>query len=143
MKSNHTALPLLRIAVVSALVLFAFALLLEWRAPLSSEAQRYQAEYPDAIRSGLSLSYVVARLLCLVGAATAVIGGVLVSAQKRKGLLPLFVSAPLIAAGALLFAPESAYPSVEPMYVMLLWCAAAACWGSAVSIAFFMFKVRP
>jgi hypothetical protein len=98
----------------------------------------YQADYPDALRGGLNGWYAIGHLLLLCGFIAGFIGVVLVCCKNRRGLAPLAASAPLIALGASLLAPEPAYPSLEPSYLVILWCSASAAWASAVTLATFL-----
>ena len=127
----------MRIAACAALVLLLLACMAEWNfsAFLAPEARRYQAEYPDALRSGLSPSYALGHLLLVAGFACAVSGVVLVCLSRRSGIMPLAACAPAIAAGASLFEYGPTYPSIEPTCIVILWCSASAAWASALTLA--------
>lgn len=135
-------LAFMRVAACTALALLILGAYAEWNFLdfLAPEAVRYQADYPDALRSGLSGSYALGHLLLSCGFMAAVVGVVLVCCKKRSGLPPLVVAAPAIAVGAWLFEPMAAYPSLEPTYLVILWCGASAAWASAVTLAFLSLK---
>ncbi len=124
----------LRTITCLMLIFFAFAWYAEWSYELSPESLRYQNDYPDTVRSGLSFAYLLSKLTWIVGVAAGLSGSLLALLSKRIGLIPLAASAPLLALGAQLQAPPANYPSVEPMYMLLLWCSAAACWASALTL---------
>lgn len=128
---------LMRIAACAALALLLFACIAEWNFPalLAPEARAYQAEYPDTLRSGLSPSYALGHLLLLAGFVFAVSGVVLVFLSRRSGIIPLAACAPAIAVGASLFEYGPTYPSLEPTYIVILWCSASAAWASAITLA--------
>lgn len=139
---TRQVLILMRIAACAALALLALASVAEWNFPalLAPEAQSYQAEYPDALRSGLSPSYALGHLLLVAGCACAVSGVLLVCLSRRSGIIPLAASAPAIAAGASLFDFGPTYPSLEPTYIVILWCSASAAWASALTLALVFLK---
>lgn len=124
-----------RVLSVLLVLVFAISLYLEWHYPLSPESQKYQADYPDAIRSGPDLMYVLSKLAWLAGCVSGVMGVLMILFTKRHGLVPIILSAPLIAWGAYLQAPQSNYPSVEPMFQILLWCVTAALWGMVTALS--------
>jgi hypothetical protein len=122
-------LPLLRILAVLLVIVFVTAFYLDWNFLLSAESQQYQSDYPDAIRSGISFIFLFSKLLWVIGTISGLIGVALVLFTKRHGLIPIILSAPFIALGAYLQAPQATYPSVEPMFELLLWCLSSALWA--------------
>lgn len=133
-----------RVTACAALVLLLLACIAEWNfsALLAPEARSYQAEYPDALRSGLSTSYALGHLLLLAGFVFAVSGVVLVCLSRRRGIIPLAACAPAIAIGALLFEYGPTYPSIEPTYIVILWCGASAAWASTLTLALVFLKTE-
>ena len=127
---------LLRRLVFALLLLYIASLYAEWTQDIAPEATRYQSDYPDAIRSGLALGFAISKLLWLVGSSVGVLGSVLIALGKsKKGVTPMLISAPLITIAAYLNAPQSNYPSVEPIVTILLWCATSAAWASVTILA--------
>jgi hypothetical protein len=126
---------LLRSMAIAVLLLYSASLYSEWNPKFSVETQKYQDEYPDAIRSGLSSSFALSKLCALVGSLAGTMGSALILLNPRRGLLPMAASAPLIAIAALLNAPQSNYPSVEPIGSLLLWCATSAAWATVVTLS--------
>ncbi len=112
----------LQVLVVALLLLFSGAVFLEWNLRLSPEAQQYQTDYPDMIRSGFDISYGGAKLLFLMGTIAGLLGCLLILLGRLSGFIPMAVAAPLLAVGAYINAPEATYPSVQPIYLSLLWC---------------------
>lgn len=133
---TRQVLILTRVVTCAALVLLVLACVAEWRFPaaLASEASNYQADYPDALRSGLSPSYAMGHLLLIAGFGAAVIGAVLICFKRPGGIAPFAACAPTIAMGASLFEAGPAYPSLEPIYIIILWCSASAAWASALTL---------
>jgi hypothetical protein len=125
----------LRILTIATAVLFAAALYAEFHGQLAPESLQYQLDYPDALRNGLNPLYLGAKVAWLAGACLGGIGALLILFSRRRGFLPMLLSAPLIGVGALLQAPQSNYPSLEPTGVFILWCAAAASWGALVALS--------
>lgn len=134
---TREVLILMRIAACAALALLLLASIAEWNfaALLAPEARSYQADYPDALRSGFNPAYALGHLLLVAGFACAVSGVVLVCLCKRIGIIALAVCAPAIAVGASLFEYGPSYPSLEPTYIVILWCCASAAWASALTLA--------
>jgi hypothetical protein len=134
----------MRIAACAALVLLLLSSFAEWRFSefLAPEARTYQAEYPDTIRSGLSSAYAVGHLLLFAGFALAVSGVILVCLSRRSGVVPFASCAPAIAIGISLFESGSAYPSLEPTYIVVLWCSTSATWASALTLAVIFLKTE-
>ena len=121
-------------------LIYAAAWFSELHFPLSPEAQHYQEANPDEIRNGLSWIYLFAKLFWILGTVSGAAGLIFVCRRKNSNteLLPkvlLAISAPLIACAAYSAAPPFNYPSVEPMYVTLLWCTSSALWASVLAIA--------
>jgi hypothetical protein len=104
-------------------------------AVLSAETLKYQIDYPNAIRSGFSLAYGLARGLVYAGVALGVIGGLIAFLRPPWAFTSIALSAPFIALAAYIDAPQSDYPSVEPIMPLILWCLASAAWGASVTIA--------
>ena len=129
--------PQLALRAFSTALLFAVASAdyLEGHVTLSKEALQYQTDYPDAIRSGMSLWYGLGHLLILLGAVAGVAGAVLSYIRPRLALAPLLICLPAVACAAYLAAPQSNYPNVEPVAPFLMWCAVSAIWAFAVSFA--------
>jgi hypothetical protein len=115
-------------------IVYAATLYADWCFPLSPESQQYQAEYPDAIRSGLSIWYLLSKIAAVLGSSSGVIGVVRILLSKRRGLVFMALAAPLVAWAAYLQAPESNYPSVAPIPVLLLWCTSSALWAAVVAL---------
>lgn len=124
------------------LVLFALACYGEWSYEPSTEALQYQNDYPDTIRSGLDWTFGLSKLALGVGLAAGLWGSMLAMLSKPRAFISLAASAPLMAVGAQLNAAPSAYPSVEPMFLVLLWCGAAAAWASAVTLTWLVLARR-
>jgi hypothetical protein len=141
---TRQVLIIMRVAACAALVLLVLASVAEWKFPtsLAPEASGYQADYPDALRSGLSPSYAKGHLLLLAGFVAAIIGAVLVCFKRRGGIAPFAACAPAIATAASLLGAGPAYPSLEPIYIIILWCSASAAWASALSLALVFFKLE-
>lgn len=125
----------LRAAAIGLGIVFFIAIWCEWHQALSPESARYQAEYPDAIRSGLDLAYGLGKFAWLVGTVVGVTGIARIYFSRRGGFYPILASAPLIACGTILQAPQSNYPSVETTTAFLLWCLACGIWGVVVALA--------
>jgi uncharacterized membrane protein YphA (DoxX/SURF4 family) len=145
MKQNTRFLTALRLLVGAMVVLYSISVLSEMNQSFSNETQRYQQDYPDAIRSGLSLGYAVGKVLFIAGTISGLVGGILTSLGKGRGLIAMSAAAPLIGVAAYLNAPQSTYPSVEPIASEILWCATSAAWASAVALAwgFKHFRIVP
>jgi hypothetical protein len=141
---TRQVLILMRVAACAALMLLLLACIAEWNfySLLAPEAQSYQTEYPDALRSGLSPRYALGHLLLMAGFVFAISGVVLVYLSRRLGIIPLAACAPTIAAGASLFEYGPTYPSIEPTYIIILWCSAAAAWASALTLALAFLKTE-
>jgi hypothetical protein len=139
---TRQVLILVRVTACAALALLLLACIAEWNfaALLAPEARSYQAEYPDALRSGLSPSYALGHLLLVAGFVFAISGVVLVCLSKRSGIAPLAACAPAIALGASLFEYGPTYPSIEPTYIVILWCSASAAWASTLTLALVFLK---
>jgi len=141
---TRQVLILMRVAACAALMLLLLACIAEWNfsALLAPEARAYQAEYPDALRSGLNPSYAIGHLLLMAGFVCAISGVVLVCLSSRRGIIPLAACAPAIAVGASLFEYGPTYPSIEPTYIVILWCSASAAWASALTLALVVLKPK-
>jgi ABC-type Fe3+ transport system permease subunit len=125
----------LRFLAALLILLYVAALYLEWNFDLSVESRQYQADFPDAIRSGFSLAYFIAKVVWGIGTLL-VLCGVLKALWLAKGAFPyLACSAPLLAIATVLLAPQSNYPSVEPTMVHLLWCAFSATWAALLALS--------
>jgi hypothetical protein len=125
----------LRVSVIAMLMLATAAHFLEDSTVLSAESLKYQVDYPNAIRSGFSLAFGLVRLLVYAGAALGVVGGLLTFFRPPWAFTSIALSAPLIALAAYMDAPQSDYPSVEPITPLILWCLASAVWGASVTMA--------
>jgi len=125
----------LSVAAAGLGILFFAAVWCEWHQTLSPESARYQADYPDAIRSGFDLVYGLAKLVWLAGTVAGFIGIARIIFSRRGGFYPILVSAPLVAWGAILQAPQSNYPSVETTAAFFLWCSTCSVWGIVVALA--------
>lgn len=70
---TRQALITMRVAACAALMLLVLVPITEWNFYdyLAPEAKRYQADYPDALRSGLNPTYGLGHLLSLAGVAVA------------------------------------------------------------------------
>jgi hypothetical protein len=127
---------MLRSMVVSLLFFYAASLYAEWTQHIAPEAAQYQNDYPDTVRSGFALGFAVSKLFWFIGSVTGVLGSLsILFGRTRKGMVALFLSAPLVAVAAYLNAPQSDYPSVEPIITLLLWCATSAMWASVATLA--------
>ena len=137
MEVSRQAFICLRIVACAGLVLLGCACFSEWhfREFLAPEASTYQSEWPDSIRSGFNPLYAMGHLLLLAGFLSAIAGVLLVCRKNRIGLLPLACCAPAIAGGASLFESGAAYPSLQPIYVTILWCCTSAAWASTLSLS--------
>lgn len=116
-------------------IVFFAAIWCEWHQTLSPESARYQADYPDAIRSGFDLVYGLGKLAWLAGTVAGVVGIARIIVSRRGGFYPILASAPLVALGTILQAPQSNYPSVETTTAFFLWCSTCAIWGIVVALA--------
>ena len=125
----------LRITVLVMILLAVGANLLEHSTVLSAEALNYQRDYPDTIRSGIDLAFGLARLLVYLGSALGAIGALLTFLRPSWAFTSIFLSAPSVAFAAYLNAPQSNFPSVEPIGPLMLWCFASAAWGVSVALA--------
>lgn len=125
----------LSIAAVGLGILFFTAAWCQWHQILSPESARYQADYPDALRSGFDLIYGVAKLAWLIAIVAGLVGIARIILSRRGGFYPVLISAPLIACGVILQAPQSNYPSVETTTAFLLWCSTCSIWGVVVALA--------
>lgn len=123
-------------------VLFFIAFFQEWTVNLAPDAATYQHDYPDSLRSGFSVWNAVSKGLWIAGVASGVVGLIHICRLKGGGSAPLAASAPAIAIGALLTAPQDGFPSLEPTYVVILWSGAAAAWASTLTLAFMFRTLR-
>lgn len=130
-KSSST----LKFLCILLVLLYVVAVYVERNLDLSPEAQLYQREYPDALRSGLSLWYFLSSLAWGIGSVAGVLGALAVIFSWWRGVSALVFSAPLIALAAYLQAPQSNYPGVEPTQNVLLWCACSSVWTAVVILA--------
>lgn len=137
MKTSRQAFICLRTVACAGLVLLCCACFAEWhfREFLGPAASTYQSEWPDSLRSGFNPAYAIGHLLLLAGFLSAIAGVVLVCCKNRFGLLPLVCCAPAIAGGASQFEWGAAYPSLQPIYVTILWCCTSAAWASTLSLS--------
>jgi hypothetical protein len=134
MAPRASVINVLRLLVVAMIVLYAASIYLETHMNLSTEARQYQADYPDAIRNGFSLMAGLLKLLFLVGTIAGLVGAMLVLLGSSKALPYILMAGPLMAVAAYLNAPQSTYPSVEPMLAEILWCATSAAWAGVVAL---------
>ena len=133
---NKTAsVSALRFLSLALVVVFAAAAYTELTFPISPESQRYQADYPDAIRNGLSSLYLYSKIAWVIGSLSGILGVALIMLSKRHAFTPLALSAPLVALGSYLQAPQFNYPSVEPTLALFLWCATSAIWAAVLVLA--------
>jgi hypothetical protein len=132
---KSTVLIVLRSLSVLLVVIYAAAIYAEWNFNISPESRQYQLDYPDAIRSGLSLQYLCSKIAWSIGTIAGLFGVARILFFRQRGLFSVALSAPLVALAAFLQAPQSNYPSVEPMFVFLLWCTSCAVWAGVVALA--------
>lgn len=135
MHSSPKSVVSLRCMLVFLVLVYAAALYCEWRPMnLSVEATQYRQLVWQA-SSGFSLSYALQKGGLIIGSAMGVLGVSLLFLRIRRGLILLILAAPILVVAALLGAAPAAYPDVEPATTTILWCTAAALWGSAVVYA--------
>jgi len=134
MTPRFSVITILRVLVTAMIVLYAVSIYLEMNLTLSPEARQYQADYPDTIRNGFSMMNGLLKLFFLVGTSAGLVGGMLVLLGSSKALPYILMAGPLIAVAAYLNAPQSTYPSVEPMLAEILWCATSAAWAGVVAL---------
>ncbi len=134
MTARFSVLTVLRVLVIAMILLYAASIYLEMNLTISPEARQYQADYPDAIRNGFSLMGGLLKLFALVGTIAGSVGAALLLLGSTRALPYIFSAGPLIAVAAYLNAPQSTYPSVEPMVAEILWCATSAAWAGVVAL---------
>ena len=134
MAPRFSVVTVLRVLVIAMIMLYAASIYFEMHLTLSTEARQYQADYPDAIRNRFSLMAGLLKLFFLVGTIAGLVGGMLVLLGSSKALLYILIAGPLIAVAAYLNAPQSTYPSVEPMLAEILWCATSAAWAGVAAL---------
>ncbi len=134
MAPRVSVINVLRLLVIAMIMLYATSIYLETHLNLSTEARQYQADYPDAIRNGFSLMAGLLKLFFLVGTIAGFVGGTLVLLGSSKALPYILMAGPLVAVAAYLNAPQSTYPSVEPMLAEILWCATSAAWAGVLAL---------
>jgi hypothetical protein len=130
--SSRQSVTTLRCILVFLVLIYASALYCEWRPMnLSVEATQYRQLVWQA-GSGFSLSYALQKAGLIIGNAMGLLSVSLLFLRIRRGLILLILCAPILVVATLLGAPPAAYPDVEPATTTLLWCTAAALWGSTV-----------
>ena len=134
MAARVSVINVLRLLVIAMIVLYSASIYLETHPSLSTEARQYQADYPDAIRDGFSLMAGLVKFFFLVGTIAGLVGGMLALLGSSKALPYILIAGPLVVVAAYLNAPQSTYPSVEPMLAEILWCATSAAWAGVVAL---------
>lgn len=135
MHSSRQSILTLRCMLLLLVLAYASALLYEWRPmSLSAEAAQYRQLVWEA-GSGLSLRYGLQKGSLMLGSAMGLLSVSFLFFRIRQGLILLILCAPFLVVATLLGAAPAGYPDVEPGTTMLLWCLAAALWGSVVVYA--------
>ena len=91
--------------------------------------------------SGLDLSYALQKLCSLLGNTIGLLGIVLLSLRVRHGLFMVIGSPPLLIAAATLGASPTAYPDLERLPLIMLWCVNSALWGGVIAYAAMGYKI--
>lgn len=129
------AIAILRSMLLTLIVIYGVTLYLEWNPPkLSIEAMQY-LEIAEETASGFDIRNALQKLFWIVGNSVGVLGTALMCIGLRQGL-PFFLLCPLfLVAAALLGMFPPAYPNLENLTAMLLWCMTSAAWGASAVYA--------